>query len=446
LAAGCDDEPAGKGKPAASAGARSNAKKAQVLVVGAGMAGLAAADALREKGKSVIVLEGRDRVGGRIWTDRSLGLPVDLGASWIHGVNDNPLSAIAKQLSLRTHGSDYGDVHLYDHDGRKLSGGDTKEIAQGWAEVSGAMEKLAASLNTDMTMAQAVGQAVAGEKLSADEKRALDWVVATQEIAMAEDFRNLSLLQSDDGKDFGGGDALFPDGYDAIPKKRAEKLDVRLGHRVKTIEHSKAGVKVVTDKGTFEGEMALVTLPLGVLKKRKVSFVPPLPPDKLRAIKRLGMGTLNKVAMVFDKTFWPSDRDFLGYMSPRKGEFPVFMNLRRFSDVHALMAFSGGSFARNVEGLSDGLLRDQLMRALKAMFGSKVVAPKAMVRTRWFRDELSGGSYSHLRMGAKGEDYDVMAKPVHDRLFFAGEATHRAHAATVHGAWLSGLREAKRMA
>ena len=118
--AGCGDCGMG-GPPApattASVGARSERRKADVIVVGAGMAGLAAASRLKKEGAEVIVLEARDRAGGRVWTSRSLGLPVDLGASWIHGRRRNPLTDMAGELRVKTVPTDYGSVHLRDHDG-----------------------------------------------------------------------------------------------------------------------------------------------------------------------------------------------------------------------------------------------------------------------------------------------------------------------------------------
>lgn len=198
-------------------------------------------------------------------------------------------------------------------------------------------------------------------------------------------------------------------------------------------------------RGTFSADKAIVTLPLGVLKKGLVRFDPPLPERKTAAIERLGMGTLDMVALAFPEPFWPHDHDFIaGY--PAEGDiFPRFFDRFRKTGRPILVASVGGRGAEALESLSDGEVEAAAMRPLRRLFGGAIPSPVSMRRTAWASDPFTSGSYSHIPVGASPADYDALAEPVEDVLFFAGEATNREHPATVHGAYLSGLREAARL-
>ena len=426
--------------------AEEHAHGARVLVVGAGIAGLAAARKLREKGLSVIVLEGRERVGGRIWTERSLTAPVDLGASWIHGTEGNPITSLAKEFGARTRGTSYGRISVYDGDGSAVPSVSVANSQARYQELLGVTTKMAETLKGDISIETALEKALQGAKLSPAEERALKWNVGTQEMAAAADLSELSLLYSAAGKGFGGGDRLFPQGYDQIVKGLAAGTDIRLGHVVRKISHGAKDVKVETSKGEFTASFVVVTLPLGVLQAGSVTFDPPLPSRKKDAMKRLKMGVLNKIALEFPKPFWPTEPDFLGYMSKTKGEFPIFLNLHRYGKAPMLLGFAAGSFGRSTEALSNEEITGQLVKVMSTVNGAAVPKPTGMVRTQWASDPFAGGSYSYVPVGATGEEYDALAEPVGSRLFFAGEATSRDYHATVHGAYLSGLREAERIA
>ena len=448
LLAACDeeDEPAASPKVARPGTAGSARKRAEVIVVGAGIAGLAAAKDLQKRDVSTIVVEGRDRVGGRVWTDRSLGSPFDLGASWIHGARKNPIADLAKELGLETIKTDFSEVHLWDHDGTRVKDSTVTAIGREWAALQEEIEEGVGGRSGDVSMQKAVELALEGKKLDQAEQRQLSWITAVLEVAAAEDFSRLSTAYSGDDDELGGGDRLFPEGYDAIAKALAKGLDVRRKAKVRRIEHGGQGVRVATSRGVFEGKVALVTVPLGVLRRGVIEFAPALPSKKVAAAARLGMGVLNKVVLQFPETFWPKDRDFLGYMSESHGEFAVFLNARKLSDEHALMALTGGDFARSIEKLSDDQAVARALGVLRRMFGDSVPAPRGRLVARWASDPFAYGSYSHVRVGATSDDFDILAEPVGDRLFFAGEATHRRFRGTVHGALMSGRREAKRIA
>lgn len=425
------------GAPRAAGGTR-------VIVVGAGMAGIAAARRLAEGGVPTTVLEARDRIGGRIWTHRGLGTALDLGASWIHGVIGNPITRLARDLGVATRPTDYDDVAIYDADGSEVGMLRQLELDAEFAMLTSEVESLSESLPSDVSIGSAVRRVLAGERLSASDRRALDYLLQQLVVTSGADLDRLSLWYADEGEGFDGGDRLFPDGYDQIVSGLARGLDVRTGHVVENVAHGPRGVRVVTRRGAFEAEAAIVTLPLGVLRSGSVAFEPGLPAVQRDAARRLGFGVLNKVALRFPRCFWAKDRHFLGYMSSRAGEYPTFMNWHRHSGEPVLMAFTGGRFARELEGRDDAQIAGEAMGILRRIHGAATPDPVGMLVSRWASDRHAGGSYSHLPVGVSGIEHDVLAAPLPGgRVRFAGEATNRAFAGTVHGAYLSGVREAE---
>lgn len=410
------------------------------IVIGAGVSGLACAQRLGEHGFSVTVLEARDRIGGRVWTDTSLGAPVDLGASWIHGAERNPLSEMADAAKIERRLTSYERLRLWDQGGAEIPSARLSKhnrlVDEILYEVGGRSGSVGA----------AIEKVIASRNLDPEQSAVLRWRLATMEIATAEDLGRLSLRHIEAGDDFGEEDRMFPGGYRQMVELLARGVDVRLGHRVTAIEHSDTGVNIVTDKGAFEADGAVVTLPLGVLARGTVEFRPGLSDAKRGAIERLNMGVLNKVAIAFDEVFWPTGVDFLAQMGTDPRAYPVMLDLSAATGKPVLLAFTGGSFARDLESRSDDAVADEVLRALRRIVGRAPPTPTGVKITRWASDPFAYGSYSHIPVGASPEDLEQLGAPEADRLFFAGEATNPDHYGTVHGAMLSGYREADRIA
>jgi monoamine oxidase len=194
---------------------------------------------------SVIVLEARDRIGGRTWTDSSLGLPLDLGASWIHGITGNPITKLAKEFNANTAPTDYENGILFDGDGSEVSDSDYAEIEDLFESIYEEVAAMQEDTDDDMSLQQAFDEALAERDLSEDELRKLQFY-AHQETALeyGADPADLSLWEWDQDEVFDGKDAVFPNGYSQITNGLAQGLDIRLNEKVTRISYGAEGVEV----------------------------------------------------------------------------------------------------------------------------------------------------------------------------------------------------------
>jgi monoamine oxidase len=419
-----------------------------VIVIGAGIAGLAAARELVASGMTVTILEARDRIGGRIWTDHSWpGVPLDLGAAWIHGVEDNPIAELADEHGIETVETQYGELWLYGSDGHEVEDSAAAEIDDWFDDIMADLDDLRDELDEaeadDIPLGVAIEERLAAEGVSPAERRALDYAInATIEHEYAADVADLSLLYFDECEEFEGEDALFPGGFSQITEQLAKGLDIRRGMVVTKLACNDFGVTVTANGERFDAGYAIVTVPLGVLQAGDIEFQPELPRRHRAALERLGMGLLDACWLRFPHAFWPDDAHFLGYVSERKGEWSEWLSLVPITGQPVLCGFNAGTYAREIERLGDDDIVAAAMRALRAMFGDEIPAPEAFAITRWASDPFARGSYSYLATGATPDDYQTLAEPVAGRVMFAGEATNAEFPSTVHGAYLSGIRAA----
>lgn len=419
---------------------------ADVLVLGAGIAGLAVARTLTDKGLSVIILEARNRVGGRMWTDSSLGLPLDLGASWIHGVEGNPITKLAKQFGAKTAPTDDENGIMFAADGSELPEDEFARMEALFEEVYEKVVERSVMSDGDMPLQNIFDRVISSGDFSETDLRRLNYYIhLVTALEYGADAKDLSAWWWDQDEEFDGEEVIFPGGYNQITDGLARGLDIRLGTVVNTVRYGADGVEVETSAGSFVADKAVVTFPLGVLKQASVKFEPPLPGPKQEAIERLGMGVLNKVYLKFPEVFWGEEVETISYVGEELGEWNDWLSYVPFTGEPVLMAFHGGDKGFEIEGLSDDEVRAGAMKTLRVMFGDDIPEPEGILVTRWGKDPFAFGAYSHIPPFASGDDYDALFAPVDDVLFFAGEATSREYPSTVHGAYLSGIAAAGEM-
>jgi monoamine oxidase len=431
-------------RPASAPTATGTAKTENVIIIGAGVSGLAAAKYLKENGVNALVLEGRNRIGGRIWTDNALGAKLDLGAAWIHGINQNPIKLLADKNNIVTLKTDFEALSLYDSNGQALASAQSEEIMTTYRKVRNFMRQEKQDADETRSLESAYQKALAEFAPSGVTLRGVNWNVSSNiEMSLAANLSELSLRFWDEDEEFGGDEVVFPGGYNQIVEKLAEGIDLKLSHTVSKIEYDQLGVKVVTDKGEFRANQILVTLPLGVLKKGAVEFSPALPPEKQAAIQRLKMGLLNKIVLKFPEVFWSPKAYYFSRLRENSGNTLEFLNMYHYLKEPIIVGLNCAAYARSLEQLSKDEVVTAAMTELRAIFGAKVPEPIATTVTKWNSDPFAYGSYSYVPVGASQRDFNILAANIEGKIFFAGEATLAAYRGTVHGAFLSGEREAK---
>ena len=247
----------------------------------------------------------------------------------------------------------------------------------------------------DITLAQALEpglSAIQSPRIRRFIRWAMAWEIESDE---GDDLKYLSLRnywdEQKNGHPLGGATLSLPGGYGQIPQILAKDLDIRLNQIVRSIEYNNTGVMVRTENGQFQGDYAVVTLPLGVLKAGTVGFTPALPKAKLDAIQHLNMGSANKLILRFPKIFWP-DTEFLGYTSDNPGQFVEWTNLAKSASAPILSIWSHGDYSRQFEKLTDSECVAQAMEVVRRMFGNTVADPVAFRITRWTSDPLARGA------------------------------------------------------
>jgi len=321
-----------------------------VLVIGAGFAGLAAARALVDAGREVIVLEARDRTGGRAHTVPFGGTVADLGPSWIHGVKNNPMVQLAAEAGVETIAFDYDN---------EIGGS-----AKAWAFFDELTER---ALDAGNAEARPLS-----DLLPDNLNFAQQWVLSVEVSGeYGEDPSELAIAALDEGKEIRGKDALLDKGYGAITDYLAAGLDIRLEWVVSGIEYGDDGVTVYSADGAeLRADLALVTLPVGVLRAESVAFTPPLPSEKLDALAGLGSGLLDKLWLAFDDVFWDPEADVINWIDPHNpGLWPFWVNGYKSFGVPVLLAFNAGGVARDLADWSDDEVVASAMAALSAMAG-----------------------------------------------------------------------------
>ena len=424
------------------------------IVIGAGISGAAAARKLSAKGLKVIVLEARNRVGGRLYTIKTKlsngkEFNVDLGASWIHGDGQkNPLVNVVKASGATTFGEEtnYDNSQLYYSSGTPVSDSQERKYEDIWDEFESYLEKKQYEYKDDPGLQTVVSSFIKSKNLRGNDLRAFQYGLNVNiEHEYAAPISKLSLWFDED-EQFSGGDVLV-NGYQQVVEYLSSGLNVVLNTKVIQVDYSKSDLISVSTvhatnglPGIYTASSVIVTLPLGVLQSSTVKFTPPLPQVNVNAIEGLGSGLLNKCVLIFPRAFWGSKIEFIERIDQLgRGAFEETMSLMPVASAPVLYGFNAATYAYVLEKKTNAQTCAEMMAALRTIWENAPTYTSCYV-SRWAEDQYSRGSYSYTtpRMEFEKAHKDVGRPVGNNRVQFAGEHTSVDHPATVHGALISG--------
>ena len=403
---------------------RARAADVDVVVIGAGAAGLAAAHALKAAGLRAVILEARGRVGGRAWTDATLGPAYDAGAMYIHWAERNPWATIARDLGVPTTSESWGGGFRAFADGKPMPADDRKRRRDAFRQIDRKLET-ADIAGRDLSVAELLADlgpeaapvAASGLLLSIGEEA---------DRISARDYQRL----------WAGDDLLVPSGYGNLVARHAEGLDIRLNQPVEAIRWDGPGVSVTTPSGTIEARACILTVPVGVLKAGTIRFTPALPAATEAALGGLRMGALTKIALKVEGDRFDMEP---GTTLIESGAPEKLISFEMYPDGKDLViGYCGGDFARSLSEAGPDAAREHATDLLSRMIGGNFRATvKAVSFPAWWTDPFARGSYSVCLPGHEAAR-EALAQPIGGKLLIAGEATAGGGAMTVGGATLAG--------
>jgi monoamine oxidase len=403
-----------------------------IAIIGAGAAGLAAGLQLRNSGTSFIVLEARDRIGGRAYTDTdTLGLPFDCGAHWLHAAAQNPFTTIADRLGIRY--------------ARHLSWADVMRFGGGSPLPEDVQADARASIEAALVRIHEAGQTGQEAAFSTFLDTTNRWNPLLRHIIgqiTSHDPEDCSTL------DYGryqedGGDFPVEDGYGTLVARHAAGLHVTLSTPVTRIDWSGVDVKIDTPNGTVSARAIILAVPVNVLLAGGIRFDPALPPSLMEALHDCPMGVSEKLAILLDRPIEGVGHvygDVFNLQNPARTPFNLHIN--PFGRP-LLVSHMAGGYGRELEKASDSEVEALALEAMVNAFGSdarqRVVK---MLRTHWASDPYSLGAYSHAKPGRAASRYRF-SETVGERIVLAGEHCSIPFFSTVHGAHFSGIAAAE---
>jgi monoamine oxidase len=410
---------------------------ADVIVIGAGMAGVTAARELVRAGISVRVVEGKDRIGGRIYSVRDFcGAPVEGGAEFVHGIGAETWPDVrAAGLSVRSCRSTRGTMFNVGYGAHWLP---FILLHPGVWPTFTILRHLRRQQPPDLTAREFMDRR--GYRGRA---RTMAQMVLTAHLpGSIDEVGVLGLVEDGVLKLETAVNHRITDGYDRLIEYIARGIDIRFGFTVQTIQWGTGGVTIgSTDGRELSTRAAVCTLPVGVLKSGAIRFVPELPESKRRVLQHLEMGPAVKILLRFEERFWPKGLALLACgAGPVTLYWPVFYGMEDKPPV--LTAYSTGPRAAALAELSEEEAAAVALEDLRAHFPKASPRLIAFRRIDWAADPLACGGYTFLRPGGSGARAGLAAADTGALLWAGSAAATRTIAATVEGAFVSGLRAA----
>ncbi|XP_046839081.1 lysine-specific histone demethylase 1B-like [Xenia sp. Carnegie-2017] len=437
-----------------------------VIVIGAGTSGLGAAKQLHNFGVKVTILEAQGRIGGRVQDENIGNVIVGKGAQIMNGCINNPMAIIAKQCGhvMKCLGDkcdlieENGDAINEEFDSK----GDFHfnallDAVADWRK----QNECDCSLDEKLSEIHKEFLDQTATDFPPESERLLNFHFGNLEYACAAPLDKVSALcwdQNETFPQFQGNHTILTHGYESILQRLAKGLDIHMNTEVISIDYSTEAISVRTKDGRiFIADKVIVTVPLSLLKSETIAFTPKLPEEKIKSIKRLGAGLVEKVILSFPRCFWwklCEKTESFGHIPSSKenrGFCGIFYDLsskttygkKKKGNIYVLMTVLAGNSAVEAQEMEDKEIVERCLKILRSMFPDETVPqPYESIVTHWGKEKFSKMAYSYIATGASGEDYTKMSEDVEKRLYFAGEATNRDFPQTVTGAYLSGLREA----
>ncbi len=406
-----------------------------VVIVGAGSAGLAAAKSLIAAGNSVVILEAAGRIGGRALTESSsFGIPFDHGCSWITAGNLNPYTDLARQygFDLHDHSSPGETLYVGDHRATPKQG---MAYDRDWSATLSALGKAGAQ-GLDVAASTVIPKDKEFVGVAQTWIGPMDWGV---------DFKDLSTLDNYNSAET-APDYMIKQGHGTLVQKMGEGLPVQLNTPATKITWNGNGVSVDTPAGVISAKACIVTVSTGVLGAGNIEFSPALPSWKLEAIDNVPMGLLAKIALQFDQErFGLRPNQWLDYWVPETMPAQACYFLAWPFDFDLLIGFVGGEFGWELSAAGEDAAIDFALGELVKMLGSDV--RKFFVKgklTGWASNPLTMGAYASARPGHH-HARETLGLPVGDKIFFAGEAMAGEMIQLCGGAYLSGEASARKV-
>ncbi len=400
-----------------------------VVIVGAGCAGLAAAKALRAAGLRFVVLEALDRIGGRALTSSAdFGVPFDIGCAWLHAADRNPFYPEAQAAGWTLQHHDMGLDHLW-FGKRRATAVEMAAEARAEAELAACIDRHKGGDDRLSTVVEACHALRANATYAGP----MDFGADDDEISVT-DFRSAADLDPN---------YFTREGYGALIHHWGADVPVTLSTPVRRIRWDGPGVAVETTHGTIRAKAVIVTVSTGVLAFEEITFTPDLPDGHLEAIHDLPMGLLTKVPLQVDGTRLGL-RPFDDILIERHARHDVYVLAFPF-DLDLMVGFVGGDFAWEIEAAGQAAAVDFMTDRLVDCFGADARrAVRHGIMTNWGGERYVRGGYAAARPG-KAHARAVLAEPVGDRIWFAGEALAGGLKQTAAGARLSGEAVAEKV-
>lgn len=415
------------------------------------MAGVSAAEVLSEAGvKHVTLIEGSNRVGGRVKSINFEGFVVEEGATFIQGLINNPLWNEAQHDLLEGYIQDFDNYIVLDSNGKDI----TIDFDIAYQNSEKAMEYVASLHNGkfDMSIRSALTSAQMYPKSIAQDMNEIyeyDWDYGIEPTIPSVKHGKPDKISAADEREFYVTDQR---GYEIVPQlmlnrtmQKVKTTKLHLEKIVASITHRETKIIIKTSENeTFTADYVISTLPLGVLQHRAVEFIPELLEWKLNAIDKHKMTPLTLIYIKYSATFW-NDTEIILHASNIRGYYPIFINLDATkayaTDTHMLVVHIMGNQAERVSRLSVETIKTELTEVLRGMYGPSVPEPDSISVSPWVNNPLSRGSQSTWPAGMTDDDFARFNAPL-NRLYFAGEA-HSRSLGYVRGAYYSGRNTAK---